>query len=54
MMSKIKRLEPEEIANKIKQFDPEICTEVFLGELKPVLPNPEQVSPAPPKTVFTY
>lgn len=40
----MKRLEPEEIALKIKHFDQEVCTEVFLSELKPVLPNPEQVS----------
>ena len=29
---------------KIKHFDQEVCTEVFLSELKPVLPNPEQVT----------
>jgi cytokinesis protein len=36
-------LEPEEIAFKIQQFDQELCTQVFLSELKPVLPSPEQV-----------
>ena len=44
LIQTVKRLEPEEIAMKIKQFDQEVCTEVFLSELKPVLPNPEQVS----------
>jgi hypothetical protein len=39
----IRKLEPEEIARKIQQFDPETCTQVFLSELKPVLPTPEQV-----------
>lgn len=34
---------PEEIAYKIKQFDNELCTQLFLSELKPVLPSPEQV-----------
>ena len=43
LIQTVKRLEPEEIAMKIKQFDQEVCTEVFLSELKPVLPNPEQV-----------
>ena len=36
-------MEPEEIAFKIQQFDQELCTQVFLSELKPVLPSPEQV-----------
>lgn len=43
LIQTVKRLEPEEIAMKIKHFDQEVCTEVFLSELKPVLPNPEQV-----------
>lgn len=43
MIQTVKRLEPEEIALKIKHFDQEVCTEVFLSELRPVLPNPEQV-----------
>lgn len=38
-----RRLEPEEIARKIQQFDPETCTQVFLSELRPLLPTPEQV-----------
>ena len=43
LIQTVKKLEPEEIAMKIKHFDQEVCTEVFLSELKPVLPNPEQV-----------
>lgn len=43
LIQTVKRLEPEEIAMKIRHFDQEVCTEVFLSELKPVLPNPEQV-----------
>ncbi|KAJ3526821.1 hypothetical protein NM688_g8213 [Phlebia brevispora] len=43
LIQTVKRLEPEEIALKIQHFDQEVCTEVFLSELKPVLPNPEQV-----------
>lgn len=39
----IRKLEPEEIARRIQQFDLEMCTQVFLSELKPVLPSPEQV-----------
>lgn len=39
----MKRLQPEEIAFRIRDFDQEVCTQVFLSELKPVLPNPEQV-----------
>lgn len=39
----VKRLEPEEIAFKIQQFDQELCTQGFLSELKPVLPSPEQI-----------
>ena len=45
LIQTVKRLEPEEIAMKIQHFDQEVCTEVFLSELKPVLPNPEQVRP---------
>jgi cytokinesis protein len=44
LIQTVKKLEPEEIAMKIKNFDQEVCTELFLSELKPVLPNPEQVS----------
>jgi cytokinesis protein len=36
-------LTPEEIASKIQQFDNELCTQLFLSELKRVLPSPEQV-----------
>ncbi|KAG2020618.1 cytokinesis protein sepA [Coprinopsis cinerea AmutBmut pab1-1] len=44
----VKRLEPEEIAFKIQQFDQDLCTQGFLSELKPVLPSPEQASFKPP------
>ncbi|KIJ69530.1 hypothetical protein HYDPIDRAFT_106175 [Hydnomerulius pinastri MD-312] len=43
LIQRVKKLEPEEIARRIQQFDQETCTEVFLSELKPVLPTPEQV-----------
>ncbi|TFY51954.1 hypothetical protein EVJ58_g10285 [Rhodofomes roseus] len=43
LIQTVKRLQPEEIAMKIRHFDQEVCTPVFLSELKPVLPNPEQV-----------
>jgi len=39
----VKKLAPEEIAQGIKEFDPVVCTQVFLSELKRVIPNPEQV-----------
>lgn len=39
----MKKLAPEEIAQGIKEFDPVVCTEVFLSELKRVVPTPEQV-----------
>ncbi|KAJ3504871.1 hypothetical protein NLJ89_g7714 [Agrocybe chaxingu] len=38
-----RHLQPEELAQKIQQFDPKICTEVFLSSLKPDLPSPEQI-----------
>lgn len=44
LMNRVKSLQPEEIADKIERFDKELCTETFLGELKNLLPNPEQVS----------
>ena len=44
----MKRLQPEEIAQKIQNFDQDLCTQVFLSELKGVLPNPEQVLSALP------
>ena len=40
----VKKLEPEEIAFKLQQFDSEMCTQAFLSELKRVLPSPEEVS----------
>ncbi|KAF8212513.1 hypothetical protein K438DRAFT_1663494 [Mycena galopus ATCC 62051] len=43
LIQRVKKLQPEEIAWKIQQFDQELCTESFLSELKPVLPSPEQV-----------
>ena len=43
LIQTVKRLQPEEIAMKIRHFDQEICTPLVLSELKPVLPNPEQV-----------
>jgi hypothetical protein len=43
LIQRVKQLQPEEIARKIQDFDQDLCTEVFLGELKPVLPSPEQV-----------
>jgi len=43
LMQRVKKLQPEEIARKIQQFDGDLCTQVFLSELKPVLPSPEQV-----------
>ena len=43
LIQRVKQLTPEEIAQRILQFDKDVCTEVFLSELKPVLPSPEQV-----------
>ncbi|EJU05761.1 hypothetical protein DACRYDRAFT_62419 [Dacryopinax primogenitus] len=43
MIQRVKTLAPEEIALKILQYDQDLCTETFLGELKRVLPSPEQV-----------
>jgi len=42
-MKRVREMEPEKIARRIKQFDQEMCTENFLSELKGVLPTPEQV-----------
>lgn len=36
-------MEPEEVARRVQQFDQEICTPVFLSELKSILPSPEQI-----------
>lgn len=43
LIQRVKKLEPEQIAHRIQQFDQDTCTEVFLSELKGVLPTPEQV-----------
>jgi cytokinesis protein len=42
-MKRVREMEPEKIARRIKQFDQEMCIENFLSELKGVLPTPEQV-----------
>lgn len=42
-IQRVKNLSPEEIARKILQCDPEVCTQVFLTGLKSVLPSPEEV-----------
>jgi len=39
----VKNLSPEELAYKIATFDQGVCTQLFLSELKPILPTPEQV-----------
>lgn len=39
----VKNLSPEELAAKIASFDQDVCTQLFLSELKPILPTPEQV-----------
>lgn len=43
LIQRVKKLEPEEIARKVEFFDQDLCTELFLSELKRVLPTPEQV-----------
>ncbi|KAH8980827.1 hypothetical protein EDB86DRAFT_505043 [Lactarius hatsudake] len=43
LVQRVKKLAPEEIAQGIKEFDPVVCTQVFLSELKRVVPTPEQV-----------
>ena len=43
LIQRVKKLSPEEVAMKIKEFDPEVCTQVFLSGLKNVVPTPEQV-----------
>lgn len=43
LLQRVKKLTPEEIASKIQHFDHELCTQLFLSELKRVLPSPEQV-----------
>lgn len=43
VIQRVKKLSPEEIAQQLLRFEPDLCTEVFLAGLKPVLPSPEQV-----------
>ena len=43
LIQTVKKFQPEELALRIRDFDQDVCTQVFLSELKPVLPNPEQV-----------
>lgn len=43
LVQRVKRMPPEEIAQRIKDYDPDVCTQVFLSELKRVVPTPEQV-----------
>ena len=43
IIQRVKRLSPEEIAHQLLLMAPDLCTENFLSELKPVLPSPEQV-----------
>ena len=43
LIGNVKPLSPEQIALKILQFDQTVCTELFLSQLEPVLPSPEQV-----------
>lgn len=43
LVQRVKKLEPEDIALKIEQFDKDLCSEEFLREIKNLLPTPEQV-----------
>lgn len=43
IIQRVKRHSPEEVAQLLLRFDPQLCSEQFLSELKPVLPSPEQV-----------
>lgn len=43
LIQKVKRQSPEQIAQRIESFDQELCNQVFLSELKSVLPTPEQI-----------
>jgi len=43
LIKRVKMREPEVIAENISQFDPDMCTQLFLSELQRVLPSPEQV-----------
>lgn len=46
-MNRNKRLEPEELCERILSFDKELCNNTFLSELNNLLPTPEQVSRLP-------
>ncbi|KAI1788457.1 hypothetical protein LXA43DRAFT_1159295 [Ganoderma leucocontextum] len=43
LIQTVKKFSPEELAFRIRDFDQEVCTQLFLSELKRVLPNPEQI-----------
>jgi cytokinesis protein len=43
IIQRVKKWSPEQIAKHLLLFDPELCTELFLSELKRVLPTPDQV-----------
>jgi len=43
MIQRVKTLSPEELAMKIRVFDQDVCSQLFLSELKPVLPDAVQV-----------
>lgn len=43
IIQRVKRHSPEEVAQQLLRLDPQLCSEQFLSELKPVLPSPEQV-----------
>lgn len=42
-MNRTKRLEPEQLCERILAFDKELCNNNFLSELNNLLPTPEQV-----------
>ena len=46
LLQRAKSLQPEEIAQRIEQFDKELCNDTFLRTLKDLLPTPEQVRTA--------
>lgn len=43
LIQRVRKIEPEEIARRIQQFDQDICTPVFLSELKSILPTADQI-----------
>ena len=43
IIQRVKKWSPEQIAQHLLLFDPDLCTELFLSELKRVLPTPDQV-----------